>query len=318
MSADRDLATLGAGILAVLVAATLLALRRRRRLAALAAGGDAPAALGRLDAQVRAWWVVSAVFLLAVLTGRVGAVVLFALVSFLALREFITMTPTTASDHGVLAWVFFVITPLHYWLVYVGWYGLYSVLIPVYAFLFIPTRNAFAGDRAGFLERTATVQWGVMVCVYCLSHAPALLGLAPRGYQGRPATLLVYLVLVVQVADVLAYAAGRWAGGRKLAPRLSPGATWAGFAASTAGAALVGTLLAWTTPYRPWEAALASGLVGMMGFSGRLTLSAMRRDRGLADAGPFLEGGGGVLRQIDSLCFAAPVFFHVTRYLFGA
>ena len=134
----------------------------------------------------------------------------------LALREFITLTPTRLGDHRTLFWVFFLFTPLQYVLVGYDKYDLYSILIPVYAFLFIPARVALSGDYKRFLERTAKIQAGLMVSVYCLSHAPALLFLPlPQpsdGGGGQNARLLFFFVLVVQLSDVFQYAWGRLAG----------------------------------------------------------------------------------------------------------
>lgn len=307
---DAELAWLAGGVVLVLVVATVLVLARARRLAADAQPGSEPRArAARLGTQVVAWWVMGAVFFLAVLTGPVGAILLFGLVSFLALREFMTMTPTSAADHSVLFWAFFVVTPAQYLLVALGWFGLYTILIPVYAFLLIPTRSALAGERTRFLERIATIQWGLMVSVYCLSHAPALLTLAIAGYEGENGKLLVFFVLLVQGTEVLAYVGGRWLGGRRLAPRVDPAATWPGALASIAGTAVLGTALSWATPYPPPLAAAVAALVAALALAGRLTMIAIRRDRGMKD--------GGVVARIDSLCFAAPVFFHVTRYFFG-
>ena len=128
---------------------------------------------------MRAWWILFAVLAAAFLLGHVATVVLFGLISFWALREFITLTPTRPGDHRTLFWVFFLFTPLQFVLVGMGYryYGLYSIVIPVYAFLFIPARIALAGDYKRFLERTAKIQAGLLICVYCLSYAPALLTL---------------------------------------------------------------------------------------------------------------------------------------------
>src|SRR5207247_1747012 len=147
------------GILGVLLVATIVGQLLRLRMKG--------AVIDNLNARIRAWWVMSAVFAISLLTGGIGSVILFALLSFFALREFITLTPTRPADHGALFWVFFVITPLQYWLVAIQWYGLFAVLIPVYAFLFIPSRIAIAGDPAAFLGRSAKIRLVLMVCVYC-------------------------------------------------------------------------------------------------------------------------------------------------------
>jgi phosphatidate cytidylyltransferase len=269
-----------------------------------------------LNARIRSWWVMVAIFALAVALGRTGSVVLFGLTSFLALREYVTLTPTRRGDHRALFWAFFGFTPLQYWLVATNWYGLFGVLIPVYAFLLLPARGAIAGDTEHFLERTAKIQWGLMLCVYCLSHVPALLMLDIPGYEQENAKLLFFLVFVDQMSDVLQYVFGKLFGHVKIAPSVSPNKTWAGFLGGVASSTLLGTLLWWITPFSPLQAAGMSLAITLMGFAGGLVLSALKRDRGVKDFGTLIEGHGGVLDRIDSLCFAAPIFFHLTRYYF--
>jgi phosphatidate cytidylyltransferase len=249
-------------------------------------------------------------------------VVLFGLISFWALREFITLTPTRLGDHRTLFWVFFGFTPLQYVLVGMNRYGLYNILIPVYAFLFIPARIALAGDYKRYLERCAKIQSGLMICVYCLSYAPALLYLDINGPDssrdpGVNARLLFFFVLVVQMNDVLQYAWGKWLGRTLIAPAISSSKTWEGFLGGVASATLLGTALWWATPFQPWEAAGLSLVISIMGFAGTMTMSAIKRDRGVKDYGTLVVGHGGVLDRIDSVCFAAPVFYHLTRYYFG-
>ena len=269
-----------------------------------------------LNARIRAWWLMVAVFGLAMATGGIGSVVLFGLTSFLALREFITLTPTRLGDHRSLFWVFFIILPLQYYLIAIRWYGLFSVLIPVYAFLFLPIRSAIAGDCEFFLERTAKIQWGLMVCVYCLSFVPALLCLEIPGYARQNGKLMFYFVLVVEMSDVLQYVWGKMFGRHKIAPNVSPNKTWEGFVGGIGSATLIGTCLWWATPFLPWQSAAMSLVITLMGFGGGLVMSAIKRDRGVKDYGTMLAGHGGVMDRIDSLCFAAPVFFHFTRYFF--
>lgn len=312
MKLDPEFLWLGGGVLGLLIVSSLIGWWLARR------GGDERkrASIANLNARTRAWWVMVAVFGGALALGRIGTVVLFGILSFLALREFITLTPTRAGDHRTLFWAFFVITPLQYWLIAAGWYGLFSICIPVYAFLFVPLRNVLAGDCERFLERTAKIQWALMVCVYCVSHAPALLTLDITGHPDAGAKLLFYLVLVVQLSDVLQYVWGKTLGHRRIVPNVSPNKTWAGFLGGTLSATLVGTALWWVTPFRPWQAAGISFVITLMGFAGGLVMSAIKRDRGVKDYGALIEGHGGVMDRIDSLCFAAPVFFHMVRYFY--
>jgi len=278
--------------------------------------GAAQATVKNLNARIRAWWIMVLVFGLALASGGIGSVILFGLASFLAFRVVITLTPTKMSDHRSLFWAFFVITPLQYYLVAVRWYGLFVVLIPVYAFLFIPLRSVMGGDCDRFLERTAKIHWALMVCVYCVSHAPAILSLEIPGYEGQNGKLLFYFVLVVQMSDVLQYVWGKTIGRHPIAPQVSPNKTWEGFVGGILSATLLGAALWWATPFSPWQAAGMSLAITLMGFGGGLVMSAIKRDRGVKDYGSLIEGHGGVMDRIDSICFAAPVFYHLTRFFF--
>lgn len=309
---DNETIWLVSGVLALLVIATALGqfLRVREQ------DEKSAKTVQNLNARIKAWWMMVTVFALAMLTGGIGSVVLFGLTSFLALREFITLTPTKPGDHRTLFWVFFVITPIQYWLVATGWYGLFAIMIPVYAFLFVPLRSALSGDCERFLERAAKIQWGLMVCVYCVSHAPAILFLNIPGYEGQNGKLLFFFVLVVQISDVMQYVWGKTLGQHKIAPLVSPSKTWEGFVGGIAAATLIGTGLWWATPFTPLQSAGMSLAITLMGFAGGLVMSAIKRDRGVKDYGTVIEGHGGVMDRIDSICFAAPVFFHLTRYYF--
>jgi phosphatidate cytidylyltransferase len=204
---ERTTTQLIGGVAGLLVVASLIGLVLHWR----AGEQHARLTVQNLNARIRAWWVMAAAFGLAIWAGPGGACVLFAIISFLALREMLTLAPTRRADHRTLFWVFFVLVPLQYYLIYIRWYGLYSILIPVYAFLFLAVRSTLTGDYTNYLERTAKIQWGAMICIYCISHAPALLMLDLHGLQ-RPWMLLVYLVLIVQLSDVLQYVWGScWA-----------------------------------------------------------------------------------------------------------
>ncbi|MGB5832615.1 MAG: phosphatidate cytidylyltransferase [Thiohalocapsa sp.] len=310
---DREIQLLLAGIVSLLLIASAVGLILSRRLTS--DGGQQLVA--NLNARTRSWWVMTAVFVAALATGGIGSVILFGLLSFIALRELITLTPTRPADHRTLFWAFFVFVPVQYVLVYDAWYGLFAIFIPVYAFLFVPVRSALAGDTEDFLARTAKIQWGLMIAVYCVSHAPALLMLQIPGYEGQSAKLLLYLVVVVQLSDVLQYVFGKTLGRRRIIPNVSPNKTWEGTLGGIATASLIGALLWWFTPFSPWAALGIAFLINLAGFAGGLCMSAIKRDLGVKDFGTLIEGHGGVMDRIDSLCFAAPVFFHLVRYFYA-
>ncbi len=297
------------GIGAVLLVATVIG-----RLLALRAGTGARATVDNLNARINAWWVMAGLIGLAFVFGRHGVLVLFFGISLLALREFITLLPTRRGDYWELVAAFYVVLPVQYVLIDIGWYGLFAIFIPVYAFLLLPILAASGGDTTHYLERTAKVQWGLMISVYCISHVPALLTLHIPGYAHRQLLLIAFLVIVVQSSDVLQYVWGKLAGRHKIAPSLSPSKTWEGFVGGIASASLLGGALWWITPFGFWPAVGMALVINLMGFLGGLVMSAIKRDRGIKDWGHLIEGHGGVLDRLDSVCFAAPVFFHLTRY----
>lgn len=296
-------------ILVLLVAASLIGFALRRR----ATEPGTLATVENLNARIRSWWIMVVVFGGAILLGQTVTTVLFALLSFMALREFWTLTPSKRGDHLALFLSFFVVLPLHYILVGTAWYGLFSIFIPVYAFLILPAVATIAGDTSEFLARSAKVQWGLMLTVYSISHAPALLMLD----TGTPTTLLlVYLVIVVQLSDVFQYVWGKLLGKHRFSPNISPSKTMEGLIGGGASAILVGTLLYPLTPFSPAQAAAVSAVIVTAGFFGGFVLSAIKRDLKAKDWGYVIEGHGGVLDRLDSITFAAPIFFHIVRYWF--
>lgn len=274
------------------------------------------ATIDNLNARIRAWWKMCVIFGVSLLIGPIGSLILFGIISFQAMREYMTLVPTRRGDHRTLFWSFFVIMPLQYYLIGTQWYGFFAIMIPVFAFVFVPTRIALSGETDHFLERAAKIQFGITICVYCLSYAPALLLLHIPGFEGHDARLLLYLVIVDQMSDVLQYVWGKLMGRHKIAWRVSPSKTWEGFVGGVLTATALGAALWWATPFTPAQSAALSFTICILGFCGGLVMSAIKRDIGIKDFGVVIEGHGGVLDRIDSLCFAAPIFFHLVRYFF--
>jgi len=301
------------GVLVLLTIASaigeLLALRSRRF------GGN-DGVIANLNARIRAWWVMAAVLCACFLLGRVATLVLFALASFFALREFLTLTPSRRGDHLPLVLCFYLAIPLQYWLIGIEWYGLFAILIPVYGFLLLPAITALEGDVEDFLSRTTKILWGLMLTVYCISYAPALLLLHIPGYTDQNLLLLVYLLLVVQLSDVLQYVFGKLFGRHKLAPEVSPSKTVEGLFGGGLAAIAIGAGLWWITPFSFWISAGMSLVIVLAGFLGGLALSAVKRSLGAKDWGTMIEGHGGMLDRFDSISFAAPIFFHLVHYFY--
>jgi phosphatidate cytidylyltransferase len=280
-------------------------------------GGKENATIQNLNERVNAWWVMILLLISFYLLGEKATFTLFGIISFFALREFISLTPTKFADFKALSLSFFIIIPLQYYFLFNHWYGMYAIFIPVYAFLILPAISATSGDVEHFLERTSKIQWGVMITVYCISHAPALLLLTIPGFEGKSQLLFLYLLIVVQISDVLQYVFGKLFGKHKIAPIVSPSKTVEGFILGGLSATFVGGSLYWITPFTFWQSVLMSSMIVIMGFLGGLTLSAVKRSIGAKDWGNMIKGHGGMLDRMDSVCFAAPIFFHITRFFFS-
>lgn len=298
------------GVAAILIVATLIGQALRLR---IAPDGSNPV-IENLNARIAAWWGMVALLSIAFIAGRAGVVILFALLSFAALREFLSLTAKHSADHWALAASFFLILPLQYWLIWTDWYGLYSIFVPVYAFLLLPVISALRGTTKHYLVRVAETQWALMLCIFCISHVPALLSLQIPGFEGRNVILIAWLIFVVQLSDVLQYVWGKLIGRTRVAPNLSPSKTWEGLIGGTLSASLIGTSLWWMTPFSLAEAAGMCLVITLMGFFGGLVMSAIKRDKEFKDWGHLIAGHGGFIDRLDSVIFAAPIFFHLTRF----
>lgn len=273
--------------------------------------------LTELVQRVRSWWIMVAIFSAALLFGATVTLIFLGLVSFLALKEYLSMIPTRRADRRVLFWAYLAI-PLQFYWIGIAWYGMFIVFIPVYLFLLLPLRMVLIGETDGFLRAVGTLHWGVMITVFGLSHAAYLImlpGNADTGGEG--ASLLLYLVFLTQFNDVAQYVWGKSFGKRPIVPKVSPNKTWAGFVGGVGTTTLLAVVIApWLTPMDT-PAALFSGLlIGVGGFIGDVNMSALKRDLGIKDSGRLIAGHGGILDRVDSLSFTAPLFFHFVRYGF--
>jgi phosphatidate cytidylyltransferase len=266
-----------------------------------------------LVSRVRAWWVMAGLFALALLLDRRISTAFLMLISYLALKEYLSLIPQRHSDRRVLLWVYLCL-PLQYLWIYLGSYGMFIIFVPVYAFLLLPFRLMLTGVTQHFLRASATLHWGLMLTVFALAHLAYLLMLPVKHPAGGVGWVL-FVVLITQLNDVAQYVSGKTFGRTKIVPTVSPNKTWEGFL----GGVLVSAVVAWLvapliTPLLPWETLVLGALLPMVGFIGDVTMSAVKRDLGVKDASTLIPGHGGILDRIDSLMFTAPVFFHFIYY----
>lgn len=267
--------------------------------------------------RTKSWWVMIGIFTIALITNRVVSYIFLAFVSFLALKEYFSIIPTRRADRRVLFWAYATIPVQFYWAA-IGWFGMFIIFIPVYMFLFIPFRLLLSQETEGFLKSVGTIQWGLMITVFTLSHMAFLLALPNKAHLAMTgAGLLLYLVFLTQFNDVAQYTCGKLIGKHKIMPAISPKKTWEGFI----GGVIITTLLAVAiypllTPFSFLTAIAAGLIISTAGFIGDVTISAVKRDLQIKDASSLIPGHGGILDRVDSLTYASPLFFHFVYYLY--
>ena len=270
--------------------------------------------------RIRTWCWIIAFFLPVLLFPQPLPSMLLAIVSFMAFKEFISLTPNRQQDRWAFLWAYLAI-PLQYFWVTQAWYGMFIIFIPVYLFLLLPTRLVLSGHPKGFLNATSTLHWGLVTTVFSLSHMAYLLVLPDLEIHGRVisgASLLFLLVFLTQMNDVAQFVWGKTLGKRKILPLVSPNKTWEGFVGGAATTVLVATLLGPLFTPLDWPHALLVGLeIGLFGFIGDVVMSAVKRDIGVKDTGTLLPGHGGIMDRLDSMLVAVPVGWLVLHLALG-
>lgn len=270
-----------------------------------------------LKQRINTWWIMVSLFAIAILLHRTVALVFFAFVSFLALKEYLSLIPTRQSDRRVLFWAYLAILIQYFW-IYINWYGMFLIFVPVYMFLFLPMRMVMLGETQGFLKAVGTLHWGLMLTVFSLGHVAYLLMLPPQGNPiAGSAGLLFYLVFLTEINDISQYVWGKSLGKHKVLPTVSPNKTWEGLLGGISTTVTLAVAIApWLTPFTILHSLAIGLLIGLTGFIGDVTISALKRDLNIKDSGNILPGHGGILDRIDSLTYTAPLFFHFTVYFY--
>jgi len=174
------------------------------------------------------------------------------------------------------------------------------------------------GDTKDFLRAAGTIHWGLMTMVFGLSHLAYLLVLSDgKVIFVHGVALFLFVVLLIELNDVLQYIWGRTLGRHKVIESVSPKKTVEGLV----GGALTTTVIAYflapyLTPLTPTDSIAVGLMIGIGGFLGDVTISAVKRDIGVKDTGSMIPGHGGILDRIDSLLFTGPLFFHFMAYFY--
>lgn len=307
---SREVGFVLLGILCVLIAATIIAFL----LTKFKPAKD----FTELNERIKSWWLMAIVFTVAILINRNVSLLFLAFLCFLAFKEYLSLISTNRAHRKVLFWAYLAI-PIQFFWIYIGWYGMFIIFIPVYMFLFLPIRMILIGENNGFLRTMASVHWGLMIMVFGLSHLAYLLVLPGTSGENAAAGagLVLYIVILTQFNDVAQYVWGKLLGRHKIIPRVSPNKTWEGFIGgivTTIGLALL--LAPLLTPLTLYGTLFTGFLIGLTGFIGDVNISSLKRDLGIKDTGQTIPGHGGILDRVDSLTYTAPLFFHFIRYFY--
>lgn len=264
--------------------------------------------------RTKSWFYMILIFALSVFLNNILAMIFFALLSYLALKEYFTLIPTRLTDRRIMFYGYLVII-FQYYLAYIQWYEVFIICIPVYLFLFLPFRQMLIGDTKGFINNTSKVQWGVMLFVFAISHVAYLLML-PSIDLVSGAMMVLFLIFLTELNDILQYVCGKSFGKRKIIPKVSPNKTIEGFLGAMILTIILAVVFSYLTPFTILEAIGAGLIINIGGFIGDVVVSMVKRDVGVKDGGNMIAGHGGIIDRIDSLTYTAPLFFHYVYYLY--
>ncbi|SKA80677.1 phosphatidate cytidylyltransferase [Thiothrix eikelboomii] len=268
-----------------------------------------------LKKRISSWWWMIGILFICLAISTTTALILFAFISFLALKEFFSIVPLRLHDRRVVFLAYLAI-PLQYYWVGIGWYGMFIIFIPVYVFLLLPMRMVLIGETKGFIQSAGIIHWASMLTVYCISHVAYLLILPVKNPQAGGVGLVIFILFMTELNDISQYIAGKLFGKHKIIPKVSPNKTWEGFIGGLLTISLLSTLVApWLTPLNAWQGLGAGVLISCAGFIGDVVISSVKRDLAIKDSGTLIPGHGGILDRLDSLMYTAPLFFHYCYYL---
>lgn len=259
-------------------------------------------------------WLMIALFAIALSFKSEIALAFFAIISFLALWEYFKMIKNKFPQIGESKWVYFVI-PIQYTALYFGNLKLFYLFVPFIVFLAIPIIKILRGKNIDFIVNYTLLHVGLMFTVYSIGYLGAFLLISPSVGLNCIA-LITYILILTLMNDFMQTVFGQLFGQTKIVPNVSPNKTWVGLIGGTSSTICLSVLMGkYLTPFSVNQLLFCGFILGIAGFFGDVTISAIKRDIGVKDSGTMLPGHGGILDRFDSLFFTAPLFFHYVAYL---
>ena len=268
-----------------------------------------------LSMRIKSWWIMIGILFAVLLSSKGIAITFFGFLSFLMLKEFLSIVPTRIDDRQVIFWAYIAI-PIQYFWIYLEWYGMFIVFMPIFIFLIIPMRMVLIGETSGFIRAAGILTWTSMLSVFNIGHIAYLLVLPEKNLAAGNVGLVLFILFMTQFNDVCQYVWGKNLGRHKIVPKVSPNKTWEGFIGGLITITLCSSVVApLLTPLTAIQGAGAGALISFSGFIGDVVISSVKRDLQIKDSGNLIPGHGGLLDRLDSLSYTAPLFFHYLYYL---
>jgi phosphatidate cytidylyltransferase len=271
--------------------------------------------MSELKAHIQSGLLVSTFIIIAASASKPIALFLLSFISFLALKEYLSLIHTRRADRRVLFWAYLAVPFQYYW-IWLEWYGMFVIFIPVYVLLFLAAQMVVIGETKGFLNAIGIIHWGLMMTVFSLGHLAYILVLPPdQNPMGGNRGLVLFLVAITQINDIAHYSIdilGKkfFRNRPRIMPALAPLKTLEGFLIATVVTVFSTWFLApYLTFLKPYEAISLGIILAVGGFIGDMVISTVKKDLGRE-----FFSNKGVMNRIDSLTYTAPLFFHFIYY----
>ncbi len=262
--------------------------------------------------QIKSWWLISLLFATVLTAGKELTIIVFAFISFIAIREFLTLAPTRREDR-IAVFCLYLSVLSSYWSVWIDNYAYFLVISPIFVFVAITTILSLGKRSEHFLATSGIMFWGMIICVFNVGHAAFLMH-TPEAEtsQAGPAGLVFFLLGATVLSDALIRIANHLVGRTKLGTKSPKAPTIEGILFGALSSAIILVVLSpYFSPLTFWHSVLVFSILPVLGAFGGVTMQAVRDDIGVRASSRLLAGQGGVLDRIANLSFTAPWFFHM-------
>ncbi|MFA6237759.1 MAG: phosphatidate cytidylyltransferase [Bacteriovorax sp.] len=270
--------------------------------------------INELIERTRSWWVMLLIFTVVVFINRELATIGIALLSLIAFRELSSNLNLRNSDRRTILWCYIAI-PFQFMAAYTQYYAFFVIFIPVIMYIFLTFRTVAKGDVENITRSLGSIHWAIMLTIFSFSHIVYILSFPLKeNFSAGNGGMVLFLVLITEFNDIFQFTCGKFFGKNKIIPSVSPNKTTEGFIGGMILTTFMGYLLKFLLPINTEKTVILTVLLCIVGFSGDITLSAVKREHKIKDMGNSIPGHGGMMDRLDSLAFTSITFFYLIRY----